>query len=173
MWSVNYFACAADLVCSHRGLPDSKKRVANLFPEGVDLRSVVGPGGLECRRVGPLGPRDKEGAVLPVRRQQGSFLLMAAKANDQMSHISGSPAGFPDRSNGVLPRPTDTKMTITAERLAVIAVLTLPVTALPSVVGMDVIVNYCTPWIPLAMLLAIMFTISLIRLRWAKRQGWW
>jgi len=38
---------------------------------------------------------------------------------------------------------------------------------------MDVIVNYCTPWIPLAMLLAIMFTISLIRLRWAKRQGWW
>ena len=36
---------------------------------------------------------------------------------------------------------TETKMTIAAERLAVIAVMTLPVTALSSVVGMNVIVN--------------------------------
>ena len=36
---------------------------------------------------------------------------------------------------------TDTKMTIAAERLAVIAAMTLPITATSSVVGMNVIVN--------------------------------
>ena len=43
-------------------------------PEGVDLRSVIGPGGLECRRVGPLGPPGENGTAnqrscfWPVRR---------------------------------------------------------------------------------------------------------
>ena len=68
---------------------------------------------------------------------------------------------------------TDTKMTIAAERLAVIAVMTLPVTALSSVLGMNVIVNERTLWLPLIILLAIMLSLSLILLRWAKRQGWW
>ena len=36
---------------------------------------------------------------------------------------------------------TDTKMTIAAERLAVIAAVTLPITATSSIVGMNVIVN--------------------------------
>jgi magnesium transporter len=69
---------------------------------------------------------------------------------------------------------TDTKMTIAAERLAVIAVLTLPITSLSSVMGMNVIVNESTQWIPLiVLLLLIMLAISLILLRWARKQGWW
>ena len=36
---------------------------------------------------------------------------------------------------------TNTKMTIAAERLAVIAAVTLPVTAISSIMGMNVIVN--------------------------------
>ena len=36
---------------------------------------------------------------------------------------------------------TNTKMTIAAERLAVIAAVTLPVTAISSIIGMNVIVN--------------------------------
>ena len=68
---------------------------------------------------------------------------------------------------------TDTKMTIAAERLAVIAAVTLPVTALSSVLGMNVIVNGSTRWWPLVILLVVMLTLSLILLRWAKRQGWW
>jgi magnesium transporter len=68
---------------------------------------------------------------------------------------------------------TDTKMTIAAERLAVIAAITLPITSLSSVIGMNVIVNEETKWVPLALLLLIMLTISLILLRWAHRQGWW
>jgi magnesium transporter len=68
---------------------------------------------------------------------------------------------------------TDTKMTVAAERLAVIAAVTLPVTALSSILGMNVIVNDRTLWWPLVVLLAVMLTLSLILLRWAKRQGWW
>ena len=41
---------------------------------------------------------------------------------------------------------TDTKMTIAAERLAVIAAVTLPITALSSVLGMNVIVNDHDRW---------------------------
>lgn len=64
-------------------------------------------------------------------------------------------------------------MTIAAERLAVIAAITLPVTALSSIVGMNVIVNDSTQWGWLAVLLIAMATLSLTLLRWAKRQGWW
>jgi Mg2+ and Co2+ transporter CorA len=64
-------------------------------------------------------------------------------------------------------------MTIAAERLAVIAAVTLPVTALSSILGMNVIVNDRTLWLPLVILLVLMLSLSLILLRWAKRQGWW
>jgi magnesium transporter len=64
-------------------------------------------------------------------------------------------------------------MTIAAERLAVIAALTLPITSLSSVIGMNVIVNDSTQWMPLIILLLIMLAISLILLRWARKQDWW
>ena len=68
---------------------------------------------------------------------------------------------------------TDTKMTIAAERLAVIAAITLPITSLSSVVGMNVIVNDQTHYLQLSIVLFAMVTISLALLRWARRQGWW
>jgi magnesium transporter len=68
---------------------------------------------------------------------------------------------------------TDTKMTIAAERLAVIAAVTLPITSLSSVLGMNVIVNESTHWTALTILLLIMLTISVVLLRWAHKQGWW
>jgi Mg2+ and Co2+ transporter CorA len=64
-------------------------------------------------------------------------------------------------------------MTIAAERLAVIAAVTLPVTSLSSVLGMNVIVNDSTHWVALSVLLLIMLTMSLVLLRWAHKQGWW
>ena len=64
-------------------------------------------------------------------------------------------------------------MTIAAERLAVIAAVTLPITAISSVMGMNVIANDRSDPIFLAVLLVIMGTISILLLRWAKRQGWW
>ena len=64
-------------------------------------------------------------------------------------------------------------MTLSAERLAVIAAITLPITSLSSVMGMNVIVNDSTRWISLTTLLLIMLARSLTLLRWAHEQGWW
>ena len=68
---------------------------------------------------------------------------------------------------------TDTKLTIAAERLAVIAAITLPIDALSSVLGMHVIFDEQTSWGWLGLLLLIMLIMSLILLRWAHKQGWW
>ncbi|MFI5910259.1 magnesium transporter CorA family protein [Dactylosporangium sp. NPDC051541] len=68
---------------------------------------------------------------------------------------------------------TDTKMTIAAERLAVIAAITLPITALSSVYGMNLIVNDKTQVPHLVAVLLLMAVMSATLLGWAKRQGWW
>ena len=68
---------------------------------------------------------------------------------------------------------TNTKMTIAAERLAVIAAVTLPITALSSIYGMNVIVNDRTHPVHLAVVLIVMAAMSATLLRWARRQGWW
>jgi Mg2+ and Co2+ transporter CorA len=64
-------------------------------------------------------------------------------------------------------------MTIAAERLAVIAVVTLPITAVSSILGMNIIVNDHTRLVQLVAVLAIMAAMSAMLLTWAKRQGWW
>ena len=66
-----------------------------------------------------------------------------------------------------------TKMTVAMERLAVIAAVTLPITAIASVYGMNVIVNDRTRYVELVLLVSLMLAISLTLLRWAHRQGWW
>jgi Mg2+ and Co2+ transporter CorA len=66
-----------------------------------------------------------------------------------------------------------TKMTVAMERLAVIAAITLPVTAIASIYGMNVIVNEGTNIRQLLVALGVMGAISLWLLRWARRQGWW
>ena len=93
------------------------------------------------------------------------YKRVASIAHAQLEFLTGVTEFFRAR--------TDTKMTIAAERLAVIAAVTLPITATSSIVGMNVIVNDQTLWIPLAILLGFMATVSILLLRWAKRQGWW
>jgi magnesium transporter len=92
---------------------------------------------------------------------------------ERVSSISQSQLDFLTGVTEFYRARTDTKMTIAAERLAVIAAITLPITSLSSVVGMNVIVNDETHWVWLSILLFIMLIMSLLLLRWAKKQGWW
>jgi magnesium transporter len=92
---------------------------------------------------------------------------------ETVAHISDSQLRFLVGVTEFYRARTDTKMAIAAERLAVIAAVTLPITSLSSVVGMNVIVNESTHWVWLAILLLIMLIISLILLRWSRKQGWW
>ena len=66
-----------------------------------------------------------------------------------------------------------TKMTLAMERLAVIAAVTLPITAIASVYGMNVIVNDRTHVPQLVLVLLVMAVISGLLLRWTRKQGWW
>ncbi len=54
-----------------------------------------------------------------------------------------------------------------------IAAITLPVTAISSVMGMNVIVNDSTHWGLLIILLIIMMIMSGVLLIYTRRQGWW
>jgi magnesium transporter len=101
---------------------------------------------------------------------------LVADLEDQFDRVAGVADGQVRYLEGVIEfytARTDTKVTIAAERLALIAVLTLPITALSSIYGMNIIVNDRTHLGQLAVVLAIMAAISAILLRWAKRQGWW
>jgi len=94
-------------------------------------------------------------------------------AYDRLARITHSQLDFLSGITEYYRARTDTKMTIAAERLAVIAAITLPVTAISSVMGMNVIVNDSTNWPWLIVLLVAMIGLSLVLLRWARRQGWW
>jgi magnesium transporter len=92
---------------------------------------------------------------------------------ETLARISESQMRFQQGVTEFYRARTDTKMTIAAERLAVIAAITLPITSLSSVMGMNVIVNDSTRWIPLIILCLIMLAISLVLLRWTRKLGWW
>jgi len=68
---------------------------------------------------------------------------------------------------------TVTKMNVAMERLALIAAVLLPVTAISSIYGMNVIVNGRTDFAHIAVVLVFMGVVVALMLRWAKRQGWW
>lgn len=91
---------------------------------------------------------------------------------ETVAHITDSQRQFLMGVTEFYRARTDTKMTIAAERLAVIAAITLPITSLSSVLGMNVIVYKSTHWVALGILLLIMLIISLILLRWTRKQGW-
>ena len=92
------------------------------------------------------------------------FYHLTVMAESQKAYLQGTIEFYQARTN--------TKMTIAAERLAVIAAVTLPITALSSVLGMNLIVNEGTQWLMLAATLAVMLAISATLLVWAKRKGW-
>ncbi len=67
----------------------------------------------------------------------------------------------------------NTKMTVAMERLAVIAAVTLPITAIASIEGMNMVMAIDENRVELSIVLLIMAVMSYVLLRWARRQGWW
>jgi magnesium transporter len=101
---------------------------------------------------------------------------LVADLEDQFDRTRGVADGQREFLQGVIEfykTRTDTKMTIAAERLAVIAAVTLPITALSSIYGMNVIANDHTDFPHVAVVLLVMAAMSATLLRWARRQGWW
>jgi magnesium transporter len=102
--------------------------------------------------------------------------LLARDLADQFDRVRSVADGETQFLLGVIElyqTKVNTKMTVAMERLAVIAAITLPVTALASVFGMNLIVNDSTRVSQLVIVVAVMLTISGLLLHWAHRQGWW
>jgi len=106
-----------------------------------------------------------EGGRAPLDNSLDQFERLATMARSQEEYLQGVIEFYQTRTN--------TKMTIAAERLAVIASITLPITALSSVMGMNVIVNSASDPAFIAVLVALMATMSALLLVWSKRRGWW
>lgn len=93
------------------------------------------------------------------------FDRLCAMADGQKEYLQGTIDFYQAR--------THTKVTIAAERLAVIAAVTLPVTAVSSILGMNVIVLESTQPLALTIAITIMIIVSVVLLIWCKRRGWW
>jgi magnesium transporter len=68
---------------------------------------------------------------------------------------------------------TTTRMNVAMERLALIAAVLLPVTAIASIYGMNLIVGDRTDVLQLAFVLSFMGLVVAGMLGWTKRMGWW
>lgn len=68
---------------------------------------------------------------------------------------------------------TNTKMNIAMERLAVIAAVTLPVSAIGGILGMNTIVNDETNVFANVLTLVLMIVLTISMLVYARRRGWW
>lgn len=97
--------------------------------------------------------------------------------SDHFARVRGMADGEKEFLIGVLDfyqSRISTKMTIASERLAVLAALTLPITAIASVEGMNFahMPELRQEWTyPVA--LTLMALIAAYLLTWARRQGWW
>ncbi|MGI8459706.1 MAG: magnesium transporter CorA family protein [Propionibacteriaceae bacterium] len=133
--------------------------------ELLTIKTMAAQGGEIYRRALSLTTFAPPEGLDLVRDLLDQYQRVARISESQLDFLTGVTEFFRAR--------TDTKMTVAAERLAVIAAVTLPITAISSVMGMNVIVNQSTHWVLLTILLAVMLALGLLLLRWAKRQGWW
>lgn len=96
---------------------------------------------------------------------EDQFRRIAAMADGQRAYLQGVIDYYQTR--------TSTAAAVAGERLAVIAAVSLPITALAGVLGMNVIVNTATQSMPLEGALALMVAMSSTLLVWTRRKGWW
>jgi magnesium transporter len=95
---------------------------------------------------------------------------------DQFTRIQSMSDGEKEFLQGIIDfyqTRTTTKMNIAMERLALLTSLLLPVTAVSSIYGMNIIVNDHTDIIHLVVVLLILFFLTVYMFRWAKKHGWW
>jgi sugar phosphate isomerase/epimerase len=123
------------VTAGHHG--DAEEFLEELFQVRHGLLDGAHDGGAEPRGVRPDGALLRSGtAAAPVSDVEDQFRRIAQMGDAQREYLQGVIEFYQTRTN--------TKMTIAAERLAVIAAVTLPVTAVSSVMGMNVIVNDST-----------------------------
>jgi Mg2+ and Co2+ transporter CorA len=159
------WALERQVTAGHHG--DAEEFLEELFQVRHGLLTVRTMAALSREVYGRTAslPALGDGARALVSDVEDQFRRIAQMGDAQREYLQGVIEFYQTRTN--------TKMTIAAERLAVIAAVTLPVTAVSSIMGMNVIVNDSTHISWLVGLLVFMSAMSVLMLVWAHRQGWW
>ena len=158
------WALERQVTAGHNG--DAEKFLEELFQVRHGLLDRAHDGRAEPRGLRADGALPASATPAAPRRDlEDQFRRIAQMGDAQREYLQGVIEFYQTRTN--------TKMTIAAERLAVIAAVTLPVTAMSSIMGMNVIVNDSTHIGWLVGLLILMAAMSVAMLIWARRQGWW
>lgn len=95
---------------------------------------------------------------------------------DRFDRVRGLCEGEQDFLQGVVDfyqSKTTTKMNVAMERLALIAAVLLPVSAVAGIYGMNIIVNDSSKPVQIAAVLGTMALVAGVMLRWARKHGWW
>jgi magnesium transporter len=92
---------------------------------------------------------------------------------DRLKSLADDEREFADGVIDFYQARTTTRMNIAMERLALIAAILLPVTAIASIYGMNIIVGERTDVAQLAVVLGIMAAVIGGMLAWSRRMGWW
>jgi magnesium transporter len=150
-------------------ISDPEKLLEEMFHlrhELLTIRTVVAHSREGYARIVSLAPR----SILPEERPFLDDLV------DQFDRIRTLTEGEQQFLQGVIDfyqNRTITKLNIAMERLALITVLLLPVTAIASIYGMNIIVNAETQPVHLIAVLVVIMILMAFVFRWAKRKGWW
>ena len=151
----------------HIGDPEKLLEIMfHLRHELLTVRTVVAHSQEGYSRIVSLSPR-----LVPA--EERPFLEDLV---DQFDRIRSLTEGEQQFLQGVIDfyqNRTITKLNIAMERLALITVLLLPVTAIASIYGMNIIVNEETQPVHLIAVLVVIALLMTFVFRWAKRQGWW
>ncbi|MCI0619314.1 magnesium transporter CorA family protein [bacterium] len=155
------------VIGGHIGDPEKLLEVMfHLRHELLTIRTVVAHSREGYSRIVSLAPKS-------ISSEERPFLDDLV---DQFDRIRSLTEGEQQFLQGVIDfyqNRTITKLNIAMERLALITVLLLPVTAIASIYGMNIIVEKETQPAHLAAVLVVIMILMVFVFRWAKRQGWW
>jgi magnesium transporter len=111
------------------------------------------------------------------RSLPGEIVPFAQDLADQFDHVGTLCNGEKEFLQEILDfyvSRTTTQMNVAMKRLAMVTVLLLPLTAIASIYGMNIIAERARTNVPLLVaVLSVMAVLTTAMLRWAKRQGWW
>lgn len=112
-------------------------------------------------------------------RQSYVGLLDPANSDDlvrQFERVRGTIDGEREFLDGVVDffqTRTTTRIHFAMERLALLTAILLPITAIASIYGMNIIVNAETQESQVLVVVALMVVVTAGMLAWTKRLGWW
>ena len=123
---------------------------------GLVTREIPGEG--RQSYVGLLDPADSDDLVRQFERVRGTI-------DGEREFLDGVVDFFQTR--------TTTRIHFAMERLALLTAILLPITAIASIYGMNIIVNAETQATQVVVVIVLMVLVTAGMLAWTKRLGWW